>query len=149
MAWPVKEKILILWCLTDNLIDDSSRGIWNPTKDFFESPWAPLTYFNDGGVRRIFLGLTFWPKGIFLGLWKTPDFFGSRKQHRVFFWVLYFSSAQINNNISAIYSFVFDQNQSWSWHVLAFQNINNKICCCKNTEGFFWVCWKKSRDFFG
>ena len=32
------------------------------------SPGAPLTYFNDGGVRRIFLGLTFWPKGIFLGL---------------------------------------------------------------------------------
>ena len=32
------------------------------------SPGAPLTYFNDGGVQRIFLGLTFWPKGIFLGL---------------------------------------------------------------------------------
>ena len=31
-------------------------------------PGSPLTYFNDGGVRRIFLGLTFWPKGIFLGL---------------------------------------------------------------------------------
>ena len=31
-------------------------------------PGAPLTYFNDGGVRRIFWGLTFWPKGIFLGL---------------------------------------------------------------------------------
>ena len=30
-------------------------------------PGAPLTYFNDGGVRRIFLGLTLWPKGIFLG----------------------------------------------------------------------------------
>ena len=31
-------------------------------------PGAPLTYFNDGGVRRIFLGLTFWPKGSFWGL---------------------------------------------------------------------------------
>ena len=31
------------------------------------SPGAPLTYFNDGGVRRIFLGLTLWPKGIFWG----------------------------------------------------------------------------------
>ena len=30
-------------------------------------PGAPLIYFNDGGVRRIFLGLTFWPTGIFLG----------------------------------------------------------------------------------
>ena len=32
------------------------------------APGAPLTYFSDGGVRRIFLGLTFRPKGIFLGL---------------------------------------------------------------------------------
>ena len=32
------------------------------------TPRAPLTNFNDGGVLRIFLGLTFWPKGIFLGL---------------------------------------------------------------------------------
>ena len=33
------------------------------------TPGAPLTYFNEGGggVRTIFLGLTFWPKGIFLG----------------------------------------------------------------------------------
>ena len=34
----------------------------------FPPPGATLTYFNDGGVQRIFLGLTFWPKGIFLGL---------------------------------------------------------------------------------
>ena len=103
-------------------------------------PGAPLTYFNDRGVRRILWGLTFWPKGIFLGLWKMPRFFWVAKTTEGFFWVLYFSSAQIKNNISAIYSFVFDQNQSWSWHVLAFQKINNKICWCKNTEGFFWVC---------
>ena len=93
-----------------------------------------------GGVRRIFFGLTFWPKGIFLGLWKTPGFFWVAKTTQGFFGVLYFSSAQINNNISAIYSFLLDQNQSWSWHVLAFQKINNKICWCKNTKGFFWVC---------
>ena len=31
-------------------------------------PGAPLTYFNDGGVRRSFWGLRCWPKGIFLGL---------------------------------------------------------------------------------
>ena len=106
-------------------------------------PRGPLTYFNDGGgggVWRIFLGVTFWPKGIFWGLWKTLGFFGVAKTTQGFLWVLYFSSAQIKNNISAIYSFVFDQNQSWSWHVLAFQKINNKICWCKNTEGFFWVC---------
>ena len=78
-------------------------------------PWAPLTYFNDGGVRRIFLGLTFWPKGIFWGLWKTPRFFWVVKTTPGFFWVLYFSSAQINNNISAIY------------------------CLCGIT-GYFWDC---------
>ena len=60
----------------------------------------------------IFLGLTFWLKGIFLGLRKTPEFFWVAKTIEGFFWVLYFSSAQIKNNISAIYSFVFDQNQS-------------------------------------
>ena len=78
-------------------------------------------------------------KGFFWVYERSRDFFGSRKQHRDFFGY-FFSSAQINNSISAIYSFVFDQNQSWSWHVLAFQKINNKICWCKNTEGFFWVC---------
>ena len=37
-------------------------------------PGAPLTYFNDGGegggggFEGFFLGLTFWPKRIFLGL---------------------------------------------------------------------------------
>ena len=83
-----------------------------------KTPGAALKYFNDGGVGRIFLGLTFWPKEIFLG----------RENNRGIFWVLYFSSAQIKNNMSAIYSFVFEQNQSWSWHVLAFQKIYNKIC---------------------
>ena len=31
-------------------------------------PGTLLTYFNDGRVRVIFLGLKFWPKVIFLGL---------------------------------------------------------------------------------
>ena len=48
-------------------------------------PGAPLTYFNDGGVRRIFWGLRFWPKGIFLGLWKTPGFFWVAKTTQGFF----------------------------------------------------------------
>ena len=39
-----------------------------PKRSFDHPPGAPLTYFNDGGVRRIFLGLAFRPKGIFLGL---------------------------------------------------------------------------------
>ena len=49
------------------------------------NPRDPLTYFNDGGVRRILLGLTFWPKGIFLGLWKTPGFFWVAKTTEGFF----------------------------------------------------------------
>ena len=55
-------------------------------------PGALLTYFNDGGgeggVRVIFLGRKFWPKVIFLGLWKTPGFFlGCKRKTEGFFWV--------------------------------------------------------------
>ena len=82
---------------------------------FTAFPGAPLTYFNAGGVRRIFWGLTFWPKGIFLDLWKTPGLFWVAKTTQGFFWVLYFSSAQINNNISAIY-------------------------CLSGITGYFWDC---------
>ena len=68
-------------------------------------------------------GVGGWGPKVFLGsdILAKRDFFGSMKDARIFwvaktteefFWVLYFSSAQINNNISAIYSFVFDQNQS-------------------------------------
>ena len=39
-------------------------------------PGTPLTYFNDGGVRRIFFGSDILAK---------RDFFGSRKQHRDLF----------------------------------------------------------------
>ena len=45
-------------------------------------PGAPLTYFNDGGVRRISLGLA---KRDFFGSERRRDFFESRKQHRDFF----------------------------------------------------------------
>ena len=65
-----------------------------------------------GGVPRIFLGLTFWPKGIFIESMKDARIFLGRENKTGIFCVLYFSSAKINNNISAIYSFVFDQNQS-------------------------------------
>ena len=43
-----------------------------------------------GGVRRIFLGLTFWPKWFFLGLWKTPGFFWVAKTTQGFFWYCVF-----------------------------------------------------------
>ena len=51
-------------------------------------PGAPLTYFNDGGVRVIFLGLKFWPKVIFFGSMKDSGIFGeSRKKTEGFFGV--------------------------------------------------------------
>ena len=80
---------------------------------------------------------------------KDAGIFWGRENNTGIFWVLYSSSAQINYNISAIYSFVFDQNQRWSWHVLAFQKIKNKICWCKNTEGFFWVTNSEVGIFLG
>ena len=134
--------VTVSWNLNNQSLGEHSRD-W--------PAGAPLTYFNDGGVWRIFLGLTFWPKGIFLGLWKTPGFFGSQKQHRDIFWILYFSSAQINNNISAIYSFVFDQIKKPKLKLacFSFPEDNNKICWCKNTEGFFWVDKFWSWDIFG
>ena len=50
---------------------------------------APLTYFNDG-----------WGPKDFLGLWKTLGvFWVTKNKTQGWFWVLYFSSAQVNNNI--------------------------------------------------
>ena len=62
------------------------------------TPGAPLTYFNDGGVQVIFLGLKFWPKVIFLGLKDAAIFLGRKKNNggiflgcekrtKGFFWV--------------------------------------------------------------
>ena len=102
-----------------------------------------------GGSEGFFWVWHFGQKAFFLRLWKTPGFFWVVKTTQGFFGVLHFSPAQIKNNISAIHSFVFDQNQSWSWHVLAFQKINNKICWCKNTEGFFGGMLKKGGILLG
>ena len=120
----------------------SSRSFWNTIMNIpYLSQGLHSHILMTGGGPKDFFGSDIWAKRDFFGsMWKTPGFFGVAKTTEGFFGVLYFSSAQIKNNISAIYSFVFDQNQSWSWHVLAFQKINNKICWCKNTEGFFWVC---------
>ena len=62
-------------------------------------PGAPLTYFTDGGSE----GSEILAKRYILGLWKTLGIFLVSKKTQGFFWVLYFSSAQINNNVSAIY----------------------------------------------
>ena len=64
----------------------------------YDHPGALLTYFTAGGGGgeglRNFFGVEILAK---------RDYFGSLKKTQEFFWVLYFSSAQINNNISTIY----------------------------------------------
>ena len=55
--------------------------------DCTEDPGTPLTYFNDGEVRVIFLGLKFWAKVIFWVYERRRDFFGSRKKDRGIFGV--------------------------------------------------------------
>ena len=57
------------------------------------TPGAPLTNFNDGGVRRIFLGLTFWPKGIFFGSMKDAGIFLGRANNTgIFLGIVFFIS---------------------------------------------------------
>ena len=47
-----------------------------------------MTYFNDGGIRVIFLGLKIWPKMNKFGVYeRRPDFLGSRRRTEGFFWV--------------------------------------------------------------
>ena len=67
-------------------------------------PQGPHSHIvlTGGGVPRYFFRSKFWPKEIYLSLWKT--LLGSRKKKtQGFFRVLYISSVQINNTISAIY----------------------------------------------
>ena len=63
---------------------------------------CPNSYILLMGGPRDFWGLKFWSKGIFLSM-IDAEFFGVAKKTQGFFWVLYFSSAQINNNINTIY----------------------------------------------
>ena len=87
---------------------------------FGAHPGTPITYFNEGD---------------FLGLWKTLGFFLGREKTQGFCWVLYFSSAQINNSISAIYC-------SWGLFVIIFADT-------KALRDFFWVDKFWIWDFFG
>ena len=69
---------------------------------------APLTYLTDargggGGGTRDFFGSEILTQRDFFGSMKDTGIFLGRKKTQGFFWVLYFSSAQINNNISVIY----------------------------------------------
>ena len=70
------------WLLRPPIFPSPKMSLWYRVR----IPGAPLTSFNDSGVRVIFLGLKFWPKVIFLGLSKTPGFFGvAKKNWRDFF----------------------------------------------------------------
>ena len=65
-------------------------------------PGTPLTYFTDEGSEGFFESESFAKKD-FLGFMKdTGIFFGSRKKHRCFVNIVLLT-AQINNNINAIY----------------------------------------------
>ena len=120
------------WQHTDN--ENCEIMILCGTQWRLTCPGAPLTYFNDGGgglgVRRIFLGLTFWPKGSFLGLWKTPGFFWVAKTTQGFFGVLYFSSAQINNtkrNLLLVWHYGIFLRLSSIWKVITGTLIQREI----------------------
>ena len=56
-----------------------------------------------GGGTRDFFGSEILTQRDFFGSMKDTGIFLGRKKTQGFFWVLYFSSAQINNNISVIY----------------------------------------------
>ena len=96
------ETYAIVCKLVSRLINKEFLSIYKTSRP----QGAPLTYFTDGGSGDFF-GSEIFAKRDFLGLWKTRVFFlgggGSREKTQELFWVLYFSSAQINNNISVIY----------------------------------------------
>ena len=58
------------------------------------APGAPLTYFNDGGVRRIFLGLTFFARRDFFGSMKDAGIFlGHENNTGIFLGIVFFISS--------------------------------------------------------
>ena len=60
-----------------------------------------------GVGAKDFFGSDILAKRDFLGLWKTTGFFWVAKTTQRFFGVLYFSSAQINNNMLVWYCGIF------------------------------------------
>ena len=50
-----------------------------------KGPGAPLTYFNDGGVCVIFLGLKFWSEVFFWVYEIRREFFALQKEKESFF----------------------------------------------------------------
>ena len=59
-----------------------------------QGPHSHILLMGGREGKRFFWGLKFWPKGIFASM--MLGFFGLQKKQGVF-WVLYFSSAEINN----------------------------------------------------
>ena len=60
-------------------------------------PRGPTHIFYWQGVRAIFFGLKFWPKGILFGCMKDTGIFLGREKNSYIFLELYFSSAQKRN----------------------------------------------------
>ena len=73
---------------------------------------GPHSHILTTGGPKDFFWSDILAKRDFFGSVKDAGIFRVAKTTEGFFWVLYFSSAQIKNNISAIYSFIFYQNQS-------------------------------------
>ena len=86
------------YVLTTQVLLRSPRG---PTHIFY-------CWMRRGGGLRNFFGFEILAK---------RDYFGSLKKTQGFFWVLYFSSVQINNNISTIYCLcgIFWGDIFWNW----------------------------------
>ena len=77
------------------------------------TPGAPLTYFNDGGEGgpKDFFGSDILAKRDFYGSMKDAGNFLGRENNRgIFLGIVFFISSN-QNNISTIYSFVFDQTK--------------------------------------
>ena len=77
-----------------------------------KQPQGPHSHILMVGGPKDFFWSDILAKRDFFGSVKDAGIFRVAKTTEGFFWVLYFSSAQIKNNISAIYSFLFQQNQS-------------------------------------
>ena len=66
-------------------------------------PRGPTHIFYGWGTRGIFFGSELLAKVDNFGSTKDAGIFFGREKNTGIFWVLYFSSAQINNNIIPIY----------------------------------------------
>ena len=84
---------------------------WHYLIAFAQGPHSHILMTGGGGPKDFF-GSDILAERDFFGSMKDAGNFLCHENNRGIFLGIVFSSAQIKNNISAIYSFVFDQNQS-------------------------------------